>query len=88
MRGLLAALLALLLVVVTTSDRLVCPDGCVDESPVQATAAPCALCQGWSPSVAVLTPRPLPTVIALEASRAMRPLAPTRPALERPPKSA
>jgi len=92
MRGLLAALLALLLVVVTTSDRLMCPDGCVDESPVQATvpnaAAPCALCQGWNPSVAVLTPRPAAVVIVHEASRAMRPLAPTRPALERPPKSA
>lgn len=92
MRGLLAALLALLLVVITTLDRVVCPDGCVDDAPAQASvphvAAPCALCQGWNLSPAVLTPRPAAVAIVHEASRTMRPLAPTRPALERPPKSA
>ena len=92
MRTLLAALLATLLVVITTADRLVCPDGCVEEAPGQASmphaSAPCALCQGWNPSHVALTPRPAASVATHVRVTAPRALAPTLPAPERPPKTA
>ncbi len=92
MRVVLAALLAALLVVITTADRLLCPDGCTDDAPAQATmphaSAPCALCQGWNPSPVTLTPSPAASTVAHPPLRTMALLAPARPAIERPPKAA
>lgn len=93
MRVVLAALLAALLVVITTADRLLCPDGCTDDAPVQATvpqhaSAPCALCQGWNPSPVTRTPSPAASTVSHPPLRPMARLAPARPAIERPPKAA
>lgn len=91
-RVLLAALLAILLVAITTADRLACPDGCAEDAPAQASLpqapSPCALCQGWSPSPVALTPRPAATIAEHVALVTPLTLAPARPAPERPPKSA
>ena len=52
MRELLAALMTAALLVVTTTDRVACADGCTDEVQHQGPATPtpsvCGLCHGWN----------------------------------------
>lgn len=91
MRSVLAAVLACLFVVMTTADRLVCPDGCTDDAPAQATlphaSAPCALCLGWSQSPLVVASRPSDRVVARRVLTARTPAPPALPTLDPPPKS-
>jgi len=88
----LAALLAYLFVVMTVTDRLVCPDGCTDEAPTQTAAphaaAPCALCLGWAPAPTHHAPRPSDHVTADVPSLAPRLLSPPLATIDRPPKAA
>ena len=52
MRKLAPVLMACLLGMITTVDRVACPDGCTDSAPLHRSdaAAPsvCGLCHGWS----------------------------------------
>jgi hypothetical protein len=56
-RFVLAAVMAVLLGVVTTTDRVACLDGCTDDtqhsSPSTATPSVCGLCHGWSGPFAI-----------------------------------
>jgi hypothetical protein len=89
-RSSLGVLLVLLIVLVTTADRVACPDGCADEGrlPGSESSAPslCGLCHGWSapaaaePLAPTLAPVLLPT--ALELHRRPAHL----PAIEHPPR--
>jgi hypothetical protein len=82
--------MVVLLVVLTTADRLVCPDGCTDEASHSEVSGPqrCGLCQGWSGPTAALftepsarvTPR---TFLSDPAARAA-----FLPAIEHPPRIA
>jgi hypothetical protein len=50
-RASLAVLTVLLILLVTTADRVACPDGCADLGSPHATgteASLCGLCHGWS----------------------------------------
>jgi hypothetical protein len=91
-RTALAVLLACGFVVVTTADRLVCPDGCTDETPSQTLSqdapSPCAFCHGWSGSPIVTASLPLPRVIARQPLIVACPTAPAPRTIEPPPKVA
>jgi hypothetical protein len=59
--------MAVLLAVVTTTDRVACFDGCTDEAQHEApstTPSVCGLCHGWSGPLAidVSAPASLPVV--------------------------
>ncbi len=91
-RRCLAALVTCLFVVMATTDGFLCPDGCADESPVQAAAphpaSPCAFCHGWSAPSVVVPSSPAPDLLAPAAPPAPRLCAPALPTPERPPKAA
>jgi hypothetical protein len=70
----LAVLIAMMLAVATTADRVACPDGCKDEAQHEtSTTTPwaCGLCHGWTGSgpaavgapVAHTTRRPVATAV-------------------------
>lgn len=91
MRACTALLTLLLLVVVTTADRVACQDGCTDpqehrsESPSPST---CGLCHGWSGPVVETPASPRVTALA----RTVTPDDPDHtahlPAIEHPPRLA
>jgi hypothetical protein len=91
-RTVFAALLACLLVVVTTGDRFACPDGCTDEAPAQTASQhltpSCAICHGWSHAPVVVASRPAPRLIVRDAIVIANPTDPALPTVELPPKPA
>ena len=92
MRTALAAILACLFVVITTADRVACPDGCTDEAPAQTSSphvtSSCAIYHGWSHAPVVLASRPVPRVVARQAIVVSTPTDPALPTPELPPKAA
>ena len=92
MRTVLAALMACVLLLVTTADRFVCPDGCTDEAPAQAAAehptSPCAICHGWSHGPVVMASHPALCLIAPLPIVIANPADPALPTVELPPKAA
>ena len=55
-----AVAMLLLLLALTTVDRVACPDGCTDEASHSELSGPrnCGLCQGWSGGAALLLVEP------------------------------
>lgn len=88
----LAALMACLLVVVTTADHFVCPDGCTDQVPAQAASehptSPCAICHGWSHVPVVTASRPALSLLARSPIVIANLANPALPTVELPPKAA
>jgi hypothetical protein len=89
----LIGILVVILLGVTTLDRVACPDGCTDEpaghsSAPAAQASICGLCQGWSAPAVSSNSRPAGHVALLDVSilTAERSAHPLR--IEHPPKHA
>lgn len=91
-RTALAAILTCLFAVMAAADGFACPDGCTDESPVQAAtphpSSSCAFCHGSSASPIVVPSRPAPRTMARVTSVTCRWVNPALPTIERPPKFA
>jgi len=90
-RIVLATLMAVMLAVMTTTDRVACVDGCTDDdqhASTSPTTSACGLCHGWNgpASTAVVAP------VAQAVSRAPAPdcYAPSAypPAIDHPPRVA
>jgi hypothetical protein len=90
-RVIVAALLASLFAVMTTADRIACPDGCTDEASAQIGSehppAACALCHGWSQPSLLVAARPAPRLAARQPAAAANRLDPALPTLEPPPRA-
>jgi hypothetical protein len=91
-RLVLAAVLAAMLAVVTTTDRVACFDGCTDEaqheSPSTATTSVCGLCHGWSGPLAIRVGTPVALPVVTLPPTASRELAAHLAPLDHPPKLA
>ena len=89
----LAGLLALLLLVATTLDPVVCPDGCTDDASEHSAAplaspAACGICHGWSAPAAILQVVPVAQVVTPHGVAPDVERAPYLPRIEHPPKPA
>jgi hypothetical protein len=90
-RAVLTVFAIALLVLVTTVDRVACPDGCTDEQASHAgSSAPsaCGLCHGWSgpEPVKAVEPGARSIVLALAFDRV--PHAAHPPTIDHPPRLA
>lgn len=84
-RALLATVLLVLLVGLTTLDPLCCPDGCPDALTSHGTeatsgAAGCVICHGWAPAPVLDPWMPIARVTVVE-----RPIVIPLPTADRPP---
>ncbi len=86
----LAALMAAMLAVVTTTDRVACFDGCTDEAQHDGksptTPSVCGLCHGWNGPLIIAVGAPAPMPVATRATVASRELPAHLAPLDRPPK--
>ncbi len=92
MRALLAALMTAALLVVTTTDRVACSDGCTDEVQHQGPATPtpsvCGLCHGWNGPLIVSVHVPVSLPFVTFTARSSRELPAHVTPLDHPPKLA
>jgi hypothetical protein len=89
-RLVLAAVLAAMLAVVTTTDRVACFDGCTDEaqheSPSTTTTSVCGLCHGWSGALTIGVGAPVALPVVTLTPTASRELPAHIAPLDHPPK--
>lgn len=85
-------MMATMLAVVTTVDRVACFDGCTDEAqhegPSTTTPSVCGLCQGWNGPLAINVGAPVPLSAPTLVPVALRELSAHSVPLEHPPKTA
>jgi cytochrome c553 len=91
-RFFLAAVMAAMLAIATTTDRVVCIDGCTDDaqhdSPSTATPSVCGLCHGWNGPLTITVGRPAPLPVEARAIVASRELPAHLSTVDHPPKLA
>lgn len=84
--------MAVILAVVTTTDRVACFDGCTDEAqhegPSTTTPSVCGLCQGWNGPLTIDVGAPVPLPVVTLVTVASRELPAHFVPLDRPPKLA
>lgn len=92
MRELLAALMTAALLVVTTTDRVACADGCTDEVQHQGPATPtpsvCGLCHGWNGPLIISVNAPVSLPVVSFTALSSRELPAHVTPLDHPPKLA
>lgn len=90
-RALLAAVIAALLIVATTADRLDCQDGCTEQTQrgsATTTSSACGLCHGWSAAVATVAAPPQSQPTLWLAADSAHEQAPHLDPVDRPPRIA
>ncbi|MGE0813832.1 MAG: hypothetical protein AB7O28_07295 [Vicinamibacterales bacterium] len=92
MRVILALVMGAMLAVVTTTDRVLCIDGCTDDLQHDglgtATPSVCSLCHGWNGPVVISVGGPAPLPIGPRVRTASRELPAHAAPLYHPPKLA
>jgi hypothetical protein len=91
-RFVLPAVMAAMLAVVTTTDRIACFDGCTDEAQHEGrsttTISVCGLCHGWSGPLALDVGAPVALPVVSPAAVASRELPAHLTPPDHPPKPA
>jgi hypothetical protein len=89
-RAVLSALVLILMIATTSVDRVVCPDGCTDETSggPSACMVTCPLCHGWSGETIRVDLPPTASFRPADSPLAAAERAPHRRSIDHPPKPA